>query len=281
MPDTLQIEHGGESYTAELQNITYEPYVVTDRTINLTETVAYGLSVNEPRPEQYFVTSYYDEELGEELTLNIPYSHLRTVQDWHWEDCTYTCTFYGWGNAFYKLYDKYIPYNAYAPVTSGFESEILRYLELPESSYRVIGGAWDGEAYVSDDGTENRDAIIYGQRRVGQFTAVYSGDVALPDLTRYTAAAHYSITTDVPSETKVVYNAVLTVTYVPAVNTIAVISAAAGIAILAAAMVIFLIVAAKKKKRREKIKTGINQYAGDNVNISKDRYSEYDTFWEE
>lgn len=257
IPDTKEYSYLGTKYDLKLSNVTYEQKTITGRKVHLSQVVEYPKDIREPVPDETVDVEYTDADGdGETLTLQVPFSSLETVRGWHWESCTFNCTFNDYGNAYYKLYDKYIPHNAEKPQISGFESEVLRYLNLPDSSYRVLNANWNGEPSGN-----TRTALISAERRVAQFNAVYEGDVDLPDITRYTATAHYELEGVYPTDGKTYeYPATLTVTYIEKSSLVPVVLVSAGILCLALGLVLLLTSGAKKKKQREAVRQGMERY---------------------
>ena len=78
------------------------------------------------------------------------------------------------------------PYNANAPVWSGYQSDILTYLNLDASAYRITGGSWTSSRVSGN--TLIRTARFTGTSNVCDYTAKY---VDGSDADGYTANAVY------------------------------------------------------------------------------------------
>ena len=127
------------------------------------------------------------------------------------------------------------PYNANAPVWNGYQSDILTYLNLDASAYRITGGRWT-RARVSGN-TLIRTARFTGSSTVCDYTAKY---VDGSDSDGYTANAVYLS----PYKVKAI------ATYEQAgLTTVQKVLIGAGILILA--IVIALILYFLKRKKRE------------------------------
>lgn len=127
------------------------------------------------------------------------------------------------------------PYNANAPVWNGYQSDILTYLNLDASAYRITGGSWTSSRVSGN--TLIRTARFTGTSNVCDYTAKY---VDGSDSDGYTANAVYLS----PYKVKAI------ATYEQAgLTTIQKVLIGAGILILA--IVIALILYFLKRKKRE------------------------------
>lgn len=68
---------------------------------------------------------------------------------------------------------------------------LLKELGKKEEDYRIESIDWAGEAYRDENGVLCRDARASGSRRVWDCRAVYAGETALPDYTRYRLLMEY------------------------------------------------------------------------------------------
>jgi hypothetical protein len=127
------------------------------------------------------------------------------------------------------------PYNANAPVWNGYQSDILTYLNLDASAYRITGGSWTSSRVSGN--TLIRTARFTGTSNVCDYTAKY---VDGSDSDGYTANAVYLS----PYKVKAI------ATYEQAgLTTMQKVLIGTGILILA--IVIALILYFLKKKKRE------------------------------
>ena len=134
---------------------------------------------------------------GEMILCNVYHPELPLTQtkagEKVWIDFAAPMTFTDYGAAYYKLADGvYMPHSEEAPVTDGFEDEILSYLDLSPSAYRISYAAWSGDTYTNGEGILCRNALLYGERLVGTTVATYSATIDLEDVTGYKGIAVYS-----------------------------------------------------------------------------------------
>lgn len=78
------------------------------------------------------------------------------------------------------------PYNANAPVWNGYQADILNYLNLDASAYRITGASWTGSRVSGN--TLIRTARFTGTSNVCDYTATYEDGT---DADGYTANAVY------------------------------------------------------------------------------------------
>lgn len=127
------------------------------------------------------------------------------------------------------------PINTAAPLWNGYQEDILTYLNLSPSAYRITGGVWTGESVSGNRLTKK--ARFSGTSKVCDYTATYTAE----DDTKFDASAVYLS----PYKVKAVvrYEEILTTVQ-------KVILAGAGIAVLAlaAAIIIYIL---KRRKREE------------------------------
>lgn len=128
------------------------------------------------------------------------------------------------------------PYNASAPVWNGYQADILAYLNLDASAYRITGGSWTGSRVSGN--TLIRTARFIGTSNVCDYTATY---VDGTDGDGYTANAVYLS----PYKVKAI------ATYEQAgLTTMQKVLIGAGILVLAIAIALILYFL-KRKKREE------------------------------
>lgn len=128
------------------------------------------------------------------------------------------------------------PYNASAPVWNGYQADILNYLNLDASAYRITSGSWTGSRVSGN--TLIRTARFIGTSNVCDYTATY---VDGTDGDGYTANAVYLS----PYKVKAI------ATYEQAgLTTMQKVLIGAGILVLAIAIALILYFL-KRKKREE------------------------------
>ena len=121
-----------------------------------------------------------------------------------WLDFSAPMTFRDYGAAYYRLSEGvYLPHSDSAPVTDGFEDDILRYLGLSPSVYRISYAEWNGGTYTDSSGMTCRNALMYGQRLAGSTVATYEAEVDLKDVTGYKGTATYTYNGTVKDRKKI------------------------------------------------------------------------------
>lgn len=129
------------------------------------------------------------------------------------------------------------PYNANAPVWNGYQADILNYLNLDASAYRITGGSWTGSRVSGN--TLIRTARFTGTSNVCDYTATY---VDGTDGDGYTANAVYLS----PYKVKAI------ATYEQAgLTTMQKVLIGAGILVLAIAIALILYFLKRKKREEE------------------------------
>ena len=83
-------------------------------------------------------------------------------------------------------------HNDEKPALTGYETDILNVLDLPEASYRITDFVWTGDVYT-ENGVQYRNAAASGERYVAEYTAYYNDTVTLPDANGYNATLTYSL----------------------------------------------------------------------------------------
>lgn len=129
------------------------------------------------------------------------------------------------------------PYNASAPVWNGYQADILSYLNLDASAYRITSGSWTGSRVSGN--TLIRTARFTGTSNVCDYTATY---VDGTDADGYTANAVYLS----PYKVKAI------ATYEQAgLTTMQKVLIGAGILVLAIAIALILYFLKRKKREEE------------------------------
>ena len=129
------------------------------------------------------------------------------------------------------------PYNATAPVWNGYQADILNYLNLDASAYRITGARWTGSRVSGN--TLIRTARFTGTSNVCDYTATYEDGT---DADGYTAFAVYLS----PYKVKAI------ATYEQAgLTTMQKVLIGAGILVLAIAIALILYFLKRKKREEE------------------------------
>lgn len=129
------------------------------------------------------------------------------------------------------------PYNATAPVWNGYQADILNYLNLDASAYRITGGSWTSSRVSGN--TLIRTARFTGTSNVCDYTATYEDGT---DADGYTANAVYLS----PYKVKAI------ATYEQAgLTTMQKVLIGAGILVLAIAIALILYFLKRKKREEE------------------------------
>lgn len=129
------------------------------------------------------------------------------------------------------------PYNATAPVWNGYQADILNYLNLDASAYRITGASWTGSRVSGN--TLIRTAGFTGTSNVCDYTATYEDGT---DADGYTATAVYLS----PYKVKAI------ATYEQAgLTTMQKVLIGAGILVLAIAIALILYFLKRKKREEE------------------------------
>lgn len=214
-PKTITVSQNGKTYELELIETNISPAAISGRTVTVEKSVKYEGDLKDPDIPGSITVTYQDDgkmppketviladppeetAAGKEtvfapVTGTVELREIKRSERYWQDDLVAPMVFEGWGSAYYKLTDGvYMPHSDEAPVVSGFENAILRYLDLSPAFYSVSSAAWDGEAYTDSNGVKCRNALMYGSRYVYSCTAVYEGTLTLPDATGFSGKALY------------------------------------------------------------------------------------------
>lgn len=180
----------GLTYT--LQRIDYAPAKVPGRSMEVSAYTEWPEVTAKPEPPQTKEAAYHDDITGKDSTAVLPLVQLRQTTDLAWrpnEDIPVAFEVYD--AEYYKIGEKYAPYNADKPALKGYEAEILGSLGLDTSLYAIDDIAWTGEPYTKD-GTQYRDAIATGRKYCATYRAEYADTVPLEDADGYVGTAVYT-----------------------------------------------------------------------------------------
>lgn len=248
--DTITVNQDGKEITLNFKDVTYSDTVIENRTAKVTAYTDYDFKTVKPTPNQTKTVSYYDKATGQTVTRDLALKELKVKSDWAWRpDLTIPITFSFYDSEYYKLGDKYIPYNDKTPALNGYENDLLKELKLDPYKYRITSVEWDGAAFKSGD-VLYRKAIAKGERYTANYVAYYESNINLPNANGYNAVANYETQITVPTGS-VEYTIKATAVYTPD-NTTAIIvaSVAGGIILIVLLVVAILYVLSKKQKKR-------------------------------
>lgn len=183
----------GKEVLGKLSDVSYSDIIITNRTAEIESTTQSGYVISQPTAANSKTVNYVDEPSNQTVTAVLPLIDFRVTTPYHWEsDVTVPLRVELYDATFYMLNGKYIPYNDEKPALTGYETDILTVLNLPQESYRITDFLWTGDVYT-ENGVQYRNAAASGERYVAEYTAYYSDTVALPDATGYNAQLTYSL----------------------------------------------------------------------------------------
>ena len=183
----------GQEVMGKLSDVSYSDTVITNRTAEVESTTQSGYVISQPAAANSKPVNYADEQTGQTVTATLPLTSFQVTTPYHWEsDVTVPMRVEVYDATFYMLNGRYVPYNDEKPALTGYETDILTVLNLPQESYRITDFLWTGDVYT-ENGIRYRDAVATGERYVAEYTAYYSDTVALPDAAGYNARLTYSL----------------------------------------------------------------------------------------
>ena len=183
----------GQEVMGKLSDVSYSDTVITNRTAEVESTTQSGYVISQPAAANSKTVNYADEQTGQTVTATLPLTSFQVTTPYHWEsDVTVPMRVEVYDATFYMLNGRYVPYNDEKPALTGYETDILTVLNLPQESYRITDFLWTGDVYT-ENGIRYRDAVATGERYVAEYTAYYSDTVALPDAAGYNARLTYSL----------------------------------------------------------------------------------------
>lgn len=183
----------GKEVLGKLSDVSYSDIIITNRTAEIESTTQSGYVISQPTAANSKTVNYVDEPSNQTVTAVLPLIDFRVTTPYHWEsDATVPLRVELYDATFYMLNGKYIPYNDEKPALTGYETDILTVLNLPQESYRITDFLWTGDVYT-ENGVQYRNAVATGERYVAEYTAYYSDTVALPDAAGYNAQLTYSL----------------------------------------------------------------------------------------
>lgn len=183
----------GKEVLGKLSDVSYSDIIITNRTAEIESTTQSGYVISQPTAANSKTVNYVDEPSNQTVTAVLPLTDFRVTTPYHWEsDAAVPLRVELYDATFYMLNGKYIPYNDEKPALTGYETDILTVLNLPQESYRITDFLWTGDVYT-ENGVQYRNAVATGERYVAEYTAYYSDTVALPDAAGYNAQLTYSL----------------------------------------------------------------------------------------
>lgn len=186
------VNPNNNTQSGKLINTVFSENKETGRTETVTKTISYSkVRLDYTIPQTYKI-EYTDEKTSTAIDVQLELENT-VKSDAYWIDTGglkgvvtgYDALYYNLNNS-----DTQIPKNEKQPVYKGYESAILKSLELSDD-YKITGSSWDGEAYYNAEGVLCRNCIYDAQLKVCDITASYSATVDLPDIITYTATSTY------------------------------------------------------------------------------------------
>lgn len=236
VPDTIDIEQDGVTYTLALQKVAYTE---NRKVETVTHTIDLGYAPQQPTaPANTTVTH---EKYGETALL---LDGVIQSEGFGWYDMDIAAIFYGSENSSgFVLGDRIMPNEPGGPPWRGYEDDMLRYLGLNPDSFRITGAAWLDDGF--SDG--RRDAVVYGQMYTARWAATYSAEAS--EVESYDANAVYA-----NGETE--YRFMATATYAelleePSGSSVPVVAIILGCVLAAILVVIILLILAKRRDTRQ------------------------------
>lgn len=252
-PETLTITQDGRQIEVKLTGVSFTDTTITNRSENITGYTDYDYKTVTPKPAQTKTVTYYDKASQKNVQATLQFKELKAKDDWAWRnDVNIPITFSFYDSEYYVLGDKFIPYNDKQPALKGYETDLLKELNLDTEKYRITSVEWSGEKYQLGDVTY-RKAIAHGERYAANYIAYYESNINLPNAHGYTAVAEYQTEISVLNGTKE-YTVEATAVYTPNHTTAIIVGSVAGGLILIVLLVIaILYIISKKDKRKGEI----------------------------
>ena len=182
-------DEGGERFRLVSKTLLEVP--ATGRRRQLSGEVIYREVSRDMEAPQTAQMEVWDEESGKTFEAALPFQSASFEEERWSGDFAFTVTFHTYGADYYRLGELTIPHDPKGPSLWTYRAELLEALGKREEDYRIESIGWDGEAYRDENGILCRDARASGSRRVWDCRAVYAGETALPDYTRYRLLTEY------------------------------------------------------------------------------------------
>ena len=162
-----------------------------ERKEEVSDVISYnGIPKSQEIPETAQIT-VEDPILEEELSVTVPLSGV-TYSNERWENgFSFEITVNDYDAAVFMLGEKEVTLSEESPL-SGYETELLGMIGVSGEDYRINEIRWDGEAYEAD-GVLKRKLTAFGEMRLVDCAAAYSGTVALPAVDAKAVRAVYKM----------------------------------------------------------------------------------------
>ncbi|MEG1926458.1 MAG: hypothetical protein RR415_12025 [Ruthenibacterium sp.] len=184
VPETQDFKIGEKMYPLTLSKV---DYTTNDESTTETSSVEYKSCYSKPDvPDTAKISCVAD---GEETEIEGKLKSVEPKGKEYWEKYEESgrVTMPA-GATSYKYNGKEIPYDESTPKYKGYEKDLLKFLNLSDATNKVNDATWDGDGKVKDDGTLVRSITYQCERKVTDWTAIYTAEVK--NVT-YTANAVY------------------------------------------------------------------------------------------
>lgn len=200
-----ELEENGKTYY--LKTISKEAVKSEERTVNKDATIVYtGIEDGVHVPSERKI-SFKDEDTKQEVNANLPLKSEIVTKEYWSDDFEFPITISGYNANAYMLGDKEIPADA---DLINYASDFLKILSLNPDKYEITSITWDGGQY-EEEGLIKRKAIGKGKKLVQDISAVYNGEVTLPETEGYIWKCEY--TEKIPESQQTVYTMAVDVSY--------------------------------------------------------------------
>lgn len=188
----LTIEHEGEVYPRE--SVTWKDRVLAGRTADYSLEYDFGAQVGRVEPPKTVTTTYHDRTTGAQVETELDFVELQTGDGSSRGREEELFAHSSWDGSGYSLTDGVVlPFNSDRPSIAAGEvgDALLEALHYDPAQYRLIASVWLGDLRETD-GKYTREALYTVERDAAPQSAIYRGDVALPDAVVYDGIARYS-----------------------------------------------------------------------------------------
>ena len=198
--EEIEIEKDGKKIKLKLDTVNFSDTTIKNRTELVSGSVEIKKQITKPVISENKEFSFVDKKLNKTLSPTLQFKNLETTSPNTWvSDVKMPVKIHLYESEFYKLQDKYVPYNAEKPHFKGFENELLQTVSLSPNSYKVDDFNWTSEVF-EENGVKYRNAEIIGQRLISDYKLNYESTVNLENAPGYNAVATYIGTDTVDSD---------------------------------------------------------------------------------
>ena len=184
-----EIEEAGIHYT--LTSLSKDEWMQTDRLKNVTKY----LSCQEGQE----VSETLDVETADEVTGEALYGTIGRIElkedgaDWK-EGALEEWDIYSWNGEswVYQRNDECFYATEESPWFEGYEAVFMQEHHLDGAFNQITSIEWYGDGWQDEEGNWKRSVRITGNKMVPRYQAIYSGDVAQPDLPMVCYKAQYT-----------------------------------------------------------------------------------------